>query len=343
MDADYPSEMDILITGGTGFIGSALAERCEKLNHRVTVLGQANNDWESRRARHLQAKGIVVILGSVLDEKLLNSVCDGKDVVVHLAAAQHETDVDDDYFRDINVNGTRNVLDASVAGGISRFVHGSTIGVYGSVQKGPLDEQSPTRPENIYGVTKLEGEHVVHEFRDRLSVSIVRISETYGPEDKRLLPMFRYVSNGWFPLIGAGGNMHQPIYIGDLVDALVALSDNDEAAGETVILAGPAPVSTEEMINSVELAVGRRSHRLRIPIMPMAAVAYALEKTLPPMHIKPPLTRRRLDFYRKSFWFDTSRAAALIGTTPSTNFAVGAQLTLEWYVANGLLVAQTVA
>ena len=335
--------MDILITGGTGFIGSVLATRCRELGNRVTVFGQANNEWESRRAHTLRSQGTIVTLGSVLDEDLLARVCAGKDAVFHLAAAQHESDVDDSYFRDINVRGTRNVLEASVAGGVRNLVHGSTIGVYGSAHEGPLNEKSPTRPENIYGITKLEGEKVALGYCDRLALTIVRISDTYGPEDKRLLPMFRYVAKGWFPLIGAGANMHQPIYVNDLSNALFALLDNDEAVGEIVILAGPGPVSTAEMINNVESAVGRHSHRLRVPMLPMTAMAYILEKVLPPLHIKPPFTRRRLDFYRKSFWFDTSKAAALVGAAPSTSFAAGAQLTLQWYLANGLLVAQTIA
>lgn len=334
--------MDILITGGTGFIGSVLAERCAALDHRVTVLGQANNDWEARRARDLQAKGVVVVLGSVLDQKLLASVTAGKDAIIHLAAAQHESDVDDSYFREINVHGTQNMLDAAIAAGVSRFIHGSTIGVYGNAQKGPLDEESPTQPENIYGSTKLEGENLVREFDDRIPTTIVRISETYGPEDKRLLPMFRYVAKGWFPLVGAGANMHQPIFVNDLADALIAILNNEAAFGETVILAGPAPVSTADMIDSVESALGRQSHRLRIPMLPMTAMAFVLEKTLPPLHIKPPLTRRRLDFYRKNFWFDTSKANSLVGDIPHTTFAAGARMTLQWYLANGLLVAQTI-
>ena len=334
--------MDLLITGGTGFIGSVLAERCVKLNHCVTVLGQANNEWEARHASELQAKGIVVVLGSVLDEKLLASVCAAKNAVIHLAAAQHESDVDDSYFRDINVTGTRNVLDASVASGVRRFIHGSTIGVYGDGQKGPLNEESPTRPENIYGSTKLEGEDIVRGFGDRISTTIVRISETYGPEDKRLLPMFRYVAKGWFPLVGAGANMHQPIFVYDLADSLIALLENKEASGETVILAGPAPVSTADMIESVETALGRHSHRLRIPMLPMTAMAYVLEKSLPPLRIKPPFTRRRLDFYRKNFWFDTSKADSLLSDVPHTTFAAGAKMTLQWYLTNGLLFAQTI-
>jgi len=334
--------MEILITGGTGFIGSVLAIRCLNSGNRITVLGKANNEWESRRASNLQQQGIEVVLGSVLDENLLASVCADKDVIFHLAAAQHESDVDDEYFRNINVRGTQNLLEASVAAGVNRFIHGSTIGVYGSAHSGPLDEESPTRPENIYGITKLEGEKVALGFCDRLALTIVRISETYGPEDKRLLPMFRFVAKGWFPLIGAGANMHQPIFVNDLADALIALMNNDEAAGETVILAGPVPVSTAEMIDDVELAVGHHSHKLHIPMLPVAAMAYVLEKLLPPLHVKPPLTRRRLDFYRKNFWFDTSKATALVGVAPSTSFAAGAQLTLQWYLANGLLVAQTI-
>jgi nucleoside-diphosphate-sugar epimerase len=335
--------MEVLITGGTGFIGSRLAERCNQSDIRVTVLGLANSEWEARRARQLQAQGIVVVLGSVRDEKLLASVCAGKDAVFHLAAAQHESDVDDEYFRQINVEGTRHLLEACIANGVSRLIHGSTIGVYGDAQKGPLDENSPTRPGNIYGVTKLEGEQVVRSYIDRIAATIVRISETYGPEDSRLLPMFRYVAKGWFPVVGAGANMHQPIFVDDLVGGLISLMKKDESAGETVILAGPAPVSTAQMVESVESALGHSSHRLRIPMLPMAAMAFVLEKTLPPLRIKPPLTRRRLDFYRKNFWFDTNKALELIGEAPATSFAAGARMTLQWYLTNGLLVAHHIS
>jgi len=334
--------MDILITGGTGFIGSVLARRCAELGHSVTVFGQANNDWEARRAESLEGLGIGVVIGSVLDAAAVAGATAGKTAVVHLAAAQHESDVDDDYYRQINIEGTRNVLDASVAAGVSRFVHGSTIGVYGTAHKGPLNEDSPLRPENIYGITKLEGERVANTYHDRLALTVVRISETYGPEDKRLLPLFRFVSKGWFPMIGSGANTHQPIFVNDLVQALVALLQNDSAAGETVILAGPAPVTTVDMISCVERALGHSSHKLKIPMVVMSAAALVLEKLMPLVHLKPPLTRRRLDFYRKSFWFDTSKAATLTGAPPAVDFAAGAQITMQWYLANGLLVVQSV-
>jgi nucleoside-diphosphate-sugar epimerase len=333
--------MNILITGATGFIGSNLARRCVESGHTVTALGQQNNDWEARRAQELEKLGARVIIGSVLDVPLVRSAAEGQAAVFHLAAAQHESDVDDSYYRDINVVGTRNLLEASVAAGVRQFVHGSTIGVYGAAHYGALTEDSPVKPENIYGITKLEGEQVAREYRDRLSLTIVRISETYGPEDSRLLPMFRLVSKGWFPLIGSGSNKHQPIFVADLVVALIAVLDNDKVAGETIILAGPAPISTRQMIDLVERAIGCHIHRISIPMGPMNAMAFALEKVMPPLHIKPPFNRRRLDFYRKNFWFDTGKAGALLGVSPATDFAVGAEATLHWYVTNGLLMLRS--
>lgn len=335
--------MNILITGGTGFIGSVLARRCAETGCRVTVVGLANNDWESRRARDLSDLGIEVVIGSVLDRALISDACRGRDTLVHLAAAQHESKVKDEYFRRINVDGTRNVLAASVDSGVDRFIHGSTIGVYGDSQDGPINESSPLNPENIYGKTKLEAENVAAEFGDRLKLTIVRISETYGPEDSRLLPMFRLVSKGWFPLIGSGANMHQPIFVSDLANALLALADNEAAVGQTVILAGPKPVSTVEMINSVERALGHPSRKLKVPLVLMTGAAHVLESLLPLLNVKPPLTRRRLDFYRKNFWFDASKAAELTGAFPSVDFPTGASLTLQWYRANGLLLSQPAA
>ena len=78
------------------------------------------------------------------------------------------------------------MLEAAVEAGVHRFVHGSTIGVYGISNNRPVRDDSPLQPDNIYGITKLEGEKVVRQFFDKLPIAIVRISETYGPGDRRL-------------------------------------------------------------------------------------------------------------------------------------------------------------
>lgn len=330
--------MRILVTGATGFIGSVLSRRCAEAGHEIIGFGHTNNDWEALRATELQGAGIKVVIGSVLDTALVRSTCENVDAIVHLAAAQHESKVGIDYFRKINVDGSRILLDAAGSAGVSRFVFGSTIGVYGSRSNGlALDENSPPRPDNHYAVSKLEAEQVVRDHADRLSVTIARISETYGPGDMRLLKLFRGVQKGWFPMIGSCQNKHQPVYVDDLAVALQALATGGGESGNTVILAGPKAISTMDMIHAVEKALEARIHNLHVPLRPLSGMAMVLEKILPPLHITPPFTRRRLDFFRSSFWFDTTRAFALLGFLPQVDFDAGARKTAEWYREKGLL------
>lgn len=329
--------MRMLITGATGFIGGALARRCGEQGHSVTAFGRVNDDWERRRSKELSDTGIEVVIGSVLDLDILEKICKDKDAVVHLAAAQHESNVGDDYFWRINVQGTESLLNASIAAGVRRFLHGSTIGVYGSAAEGELDETSPLKPDNVYGRTKLEGERVAAAYCDRIPVSIVRISETYGPDDKRLLKLFRTIKSGRFFIIGSGRNDHHPVYIDDLVEGLLLDLHAEAAVGQTVNLAGATPVTTEEMVRSVAQAVGTRAGKLKIPLWPFDAAAILMEKTMPPIGLSPILTRRRLDFFRKSFSFSREKARSLLGFEPKVDFAEGARRCAEWYTAHGML------
>ena len=212
--------MNILITGGTGFIGSRLALRCKRNGDFVTVLGRENTPAEIQNKKLLDEEQIRVSLIGVDDKESINNLLKGIDIVFHLAAAQHEMNIPDKVFWDVNVEGTRNLLDASVQNGIKRFVHGSTIGVYG-VLDGKIDENSPCKPDNIYGKTKLEGEKLVLSYKEKLPVSVVRIPETYGPGDRRLLKLFKAVQKKVFALIGKGQNLHHLIYVEDLVDGFL--------------------------------------------------------------------------------------------------------------------------
>ena len=204
--------MNILITGGTGFIGSRLALRSKQNGDTIIVLGRENTPAEVQNKKLLEEKGIKVSLVSVNDKSSIEELLKGIDIVFHLAAAQHEMNIPDKVFWDVNVEGTRNLLDASVQNGVKRFIHGSTIGVYG-ILDGKIDENSPCKPDNIYGKTKLEGEKLVFSYREKLPVSIVRIPETYGPGDRRLLKLFKAIQKKVFVMIGNGQNLHHLIFV----------------------------------------------------------------------------------------------------------------------------------
>jgi len=276
-----------------------------------------------------------VVNASVTDGAALARAMEGVDLVFHLAAAQHEMHVPDAHFRTVNVEGTRNVLESALRQGVRRVVHGSTIGVYGSAD-GVIDEDTPCRPDNIYGVTKAEGERLALSYRDRIEVVAARIPEIYGPGDRRLLKLFRAIERRRFVNIGPGTNLHHPMYVDDLTAALLALAQHPEAPGQVFLLAGKEAVTTNAMVAAVAAAVAAPAPRARLPLAPLLGVATLMELTLRPLGVQPPLHRRRMDFFRKSFSLRPTRAAAL-GITPRTGFREGARATAAWYRAAGLL------
>jgi len=327
--------MRILITGGTGFIGSRLTEVSRQAGHEVTALGQANTPAEAANIDRLERAGARVLNVSVIDPEALEPALAQIDVVFHLAAAQHEMNVSDAHFRRVNVDGTRNVLEAALRQGVRRVVHGSTIGVYGSAD-GVIDEDSACRPDNIYGVTKLEGERLALSYADRIELVVARIPEVYGPGDRRLLKLFRAIERGKFVNIGPGRNLHHPMYVDDLTAALLSLAVHPEAPGKVFLLAGREAVSTNDMVGAVAAAVDSAAPKIRLPLAPLLGVATLLELTLRPLGVQPPLHRRRMDFFRKSFSLRPTRAAQL-GIVSQTTFREGARATANWYRAVGLL------
>jgi len=329
--------MRILITGGTGFIGSRLALDCLEKGDFVRVLGQVNTEAETENRRLVESKGARVLLGSVTEtEKVAEAVMD-IDVVYHLAAAQHEANVPDQRFWDVNVTGTKNLLAASVQAGVKRFVHGSTIGVYGSGREGVLNEESPLKPENIYGVTKLEAEKAVLSFRDKIPLVIIRISETYGPGDRRLLKLFKAIKKKAFLMIGKGENWHHPIYIDDLIMGLTLAARSQNAVGRVFVLAGKEPVTTRQMVQEISAALGTSVTQISVPLGPFVILAAAMETLLRPIGIQPPLHRRRLDFFRKSFSFSPDESSRRLGFVPQCSFRQGVEKTLRWYSEIGAI------
>jgi len=329
----------VLITGGTGFIGSRLALKCMEMGDSVWILGQENTSAEAENRKLIEEKGAKVTLASVTERDKVFEVMQGVDCVYHLAAAQHEANAPDQHFWDVNVTGTRNILEASIHAAVKRFVHASTIGVYGSNSRGPINENSPVSPDNIYGVTKLEGEKLALSFAENIPVVIVRISETYGPGDRRLLKLFKAIQKQAFFVIGSGRNLHHLIYIDDLTDALMLAAITEEAVGKVVVLAGKEAITTHDMATFIAASLGKKIPSFRVPLSPCLGLAYILEKSLRPLGIQPPIHRRRMDFFRKSFNFSNAASSRLLGFAPRYDFQRGAEATLRWYVGMGYLDA----
>ena len=188
----------------------------------------------------------------------------------HIAATYREAGQPDSAYRAINVDGTRNVLEAAARAGAPRVVHCSTGGVHGHIEHPPANEDAPFNPGDVYQETKLEAEQLAREYgRTHGSTSsIARPIGIYGPGDTRFLKMFRGLARGRFPMLGSGEVFYHLTFIDDLVEGFRLCGEVPAAAGRTYILAGPRYTTLNELVRLIatELKVDAAAHAL--PVWP---------------------------------------------------------------------------
>ncbi len=328
--------MRLLVTGGTGFIGSHLAEEGRRRGAQVAVLGLTGRPEERANVELLRSQGVEIFPGSITDPELCERAVRGSTHVFHLAVAMREGARQDEYFESINLDGTRRLLEASVKAKVQRFVYCSTIGIYGHRAPGVTREDSRLAPGNVYERTKVAAEKLVRAAGGPPFV-ILRPADVYGPRDHRLLKLFRGVARGRFPLFGGGDGRRHMVYVDDVVSAFFQACEREEALGEAAIVAGPRAHTLRELIALVQEATGSRRYGVRLPLAPMLAAAAVVEDVAKVLHVEPPIYRRRMDFFWSDSEFDTSRARRILDWTPRVDLPEGVKRTAEDYRRTGLL------
>jgi len=329
--------MKLLVTGGTGFIGSHLAEEGRRRGAEVVVLGLTDRPEEQANAELLSRLGAEVIPGSITDAELCRRAARGATHIFHLAVAMREGGKSDEFFEAINLDGSRHLLQAATAERVQRFVYCSTIGIYGHRAPGITTEDSPLSPGNIYERTKVAAERLVRDFAENCALPsvVLRPADVYGPRDQRLLKMFKGVSRGRFPLFGGGQGRRHMVYVDDVVSAFFQACEREEALGEGLIVAGPRPCTLRELLDQVTAATGSKRYGIRLPLAPMLGLAAVVEDVSAALAIDPPIYRRRMDFFHSDSAFDTSRARRVLGWAPQVDLEEGIRRTYEDYRTRG--------
>lgn len=318
----------MLVTGGTGFLGAALAHRLLDAGRRVRMLVRSPG-----KATEFTARGAEIVVGEITDTSALRTALDGVGLVYHLAGRLLVPGVPESEYRATHVEGTGRLVSCCLEQGlVRRVVHCSTTGVLGTTGLRPADEETRFGPTNVYEATKLEGELLVREaMRDGFPAVVVRPGLVYGPGDLHLLGFFRSVLRRQFRPIGRHPVWLHPIYIDDMTEALLVCGDHAAAAGECFHIAGEEIVTLAGLARAIAAAGGKNLPPGYIPLVAARTVAMVGDWLPPNLRRAAPLTSTRLDFLTHSRVYDVAKARRLLGFAAHTKLADGIAWTMDWY------------
>lgn len=327
--------MKVLVTGGTGFTGKALARRMLDLGHQVVAL----DHQEGHKSQELRDWGAELVIGSVTDPDTVRRCMRGVEIVHHVAAAFRDLSVPRRRYHEVNVDGTRIVLDAALAAGVRKFIYCSTCGVHGNVDHPPGGEDAPIQPADYYQQTKYEAEPLVESYVAKgLKTTTLRPAAIYGPGDPgRFYMIFRQLQRGWFPMIGDGKVLYHPLYIDNFLDAFVLAMDESKGLGQAYLIADEKYVTIEELVRQAAAAMGVEPRFRRFPAWPIVTAGHIVEALCKPFGIGPPIHPRRVDWYRQTRAFRIDKARAELGYRPQVGLAEGMRRACTWYRQQGML------
>lgn len=323
-----------LVTGATGFTGGHLCRHLLAAGYDVTALVR-----EGRSTAALEAQGVRLAVGELLNPASLPPAMAGVDVVYHIAAAFRDASLPDRMFFKVNVEGTRNMVRAAAEAGVRRFVHCSTVGVHGDTGRVPATEEARFSAPDTYCRSKIQGEQAACELFKQLGMegSVFRPMGIYGPGDTRFLKLFKSVSRRRFVMIGSGETYYHMTYIDDLCRGIILCGEHPAAAGQAFLLAGEKHTTLNDLVGCIAEACGVKPLPMHIPIGPVLAAAYACDAICRPLRISPPLYPRRVQFFSKDRAANITKAVTLLGYQPQVSLEEGIRKTAAWYRAEGWL------
>jgi len=226
--------MDVLVTGGAGFIGSNLVKLLKSKKHQVKVIDNLSTGYK----KNLNGLDVEFIQGDICDEELVNHTCRAIDVVFHLAASVGRQKSIDNPQKDIetNIAGTLNVLEAMRKNHVKRIVYSSSAAIFGELVTSTINEEHPQNPDSPYGVSKLSAEKMILCYADLYDITSIclRYFNVYGVNQRydaygNVIPIFaqNVFSKKKFNIYGDGEQTRDFINVKDVAAAnyLAAISD----------------------------------------------------------------------------------------------------------------------
>lgn len=323
-----------LVTGANGFIGSSLCAALRRQGIATRGLILPGTD-----AGEIAALGVEVVEGDIT-KPLDAAGFAGVSHVFHLAAIPFDWGPLEMFMR-VNVQGTQNVLDASVAAGAVHFVHMSSLAVHPYTGHSNGDENTPRGWDvNGYTVTKNLAEDLLQRNRERIMVTVIRPGiMPYGPGDRLSMPgILDAIDRGIYRHVGGGHTRLCVSYVANLAEGMILAAQREGASGEAYVLVDEI-VTWRELINTIADVFGKPAPQGGIPFALAYAAAVAMETVWRVLPLKgaPALTRYRIGLFRGDLVFSSAKARAELGYAPAVTLREGLERTREWYLAQGII------
>lgn len=322
--------MKNLVTGATGFIGSHIAERLKKEGEEVTALVRKTSN-----TKFLSSIGVKFVYGDINDPASLKNAVKGMDVVYHSAALADEW-ISPKEARRVNVEGTRNLLDAAKEAGIKRFVFVSSLAVLGMRDHHGTPADAPYHKSgDSYIDTKIDSEQLAMDYFRKygLPVTVVRPGFVFGPRDNKLIPRISdRLGKKQFMFVGSGKNKINAVYVENLTDAIISAARAQNAVGQKYNVTNDSNMTLEGLIFKIVDIWKFERPKKHIPKFLAYLVCHVLTAIARMTKAKEPpyITKTRIKFLCLNLDFDIAKTRNDLGYVPRISIEEGLKRTKEW-------------
>jgi len=328
-------ETDILITGASGFIGTHLVDRLLKDRIRLRCLVRKNSPHRER----LQEREVEIFEGDLSDKDVLENACAGVRIVIHAGATLSNNWQE---HQRTNIEGTANILAASVNHNVERFVFVSSLAVFDLANKKPGDaitEDDPQIPDpsgmGPYYHSKIEGERLVQQYvKDYgLAATIVRPGLVTGPGGPVFFQQIGYQINHWlFIMIGNGSNRLPLTFVENTVEGIINAAFKKTAIGKAYNLLDDKSITAEEYIKFFRRETGLKCKLIKVPYLLLYLATYAYEIGVKLGLLPRGVTSRaQLAWKQSKVEFVNHKANNELGDWQVVPLEQGLRKTFKWY------------
>lgn len=326
--------MKYLLTGATGFVGPFLIRELVSSGHNCRCLVRPESDISK-----LKGLDVELVMGDITNANTLKGIADGVDRVFHMATLGHMSNftVTESMFKEVNVQGTVNIMDEALRSGVNRVVHCSTVAAMGICPEVPATEESQCNPHHPYGRSKLKAEEEVLRMvsQNGLPAVIVRFSMVYGPGDWRdILKLTRMAKKGLFPKIGNKPKLTPLIHVDDAVKGILLAAEKGRI-GQTYLLTNGESMPFDDIRKTLQKALGVKRFPMYVPEWMALFMASLAEKTFPSFGMVPPVSRKNIESTLSDRVFSIEKAETELGFRPQMDVKAGLRDTVLWYKKKG--------